>query len=84
MAFDHFMKQLFKKISTNKAISGYSSGPMEKQIDVVLRTGEDVSNLMFLPSFLKDSKHHYVLEYKSHADAYRAQDVSKTAMYKWG
>jgi len=84
MAFDNFMKQLFKKISLNQAISGYSIGPREKQIDIVLQPREKVSKIEFLPSILKKKKHHYVIEFKSHGDVFKENDVAKTAMYKWG
>ena len=84
MAFDQFLKQLFKKISTNKAISGYSIGPLEKVIDIVFRPGPDNSHIRFLPAFLKEVNHTYIIEYKSHRDVFTEQEISKTAMYKWG
>jgi len=84
MAFDNFLKSLFKKISTNKAVSGYSIGPLEKVIDIVSKPGKDVSDIKYLPKFLKQPNNHYIIEFKSHQDRYSESDFSKTAMYKWG
>ena len=84
MAFDKFLKQLFKKISHNKAVSGYSIGTLEKSIDVVFKPGKDVSDIQYLPECLKKPLNHYIIEFKSDRDLYDFTDIAKTAMYKWG
>lgn len=84
MAFDKFLKQLFKKISHNRSVSGYSIGTLEKSIDLVFVTGEDVTDMNYLPEVLKQHLTHYIIEFKSDRDTYDVSDIAKTAMYKWG